>query len=337
MECSQLKGDKSKNNLSCSNLTSIKQPATSDNSFPMTPQELFQRLGGQVKDDFPAIHVPVFKSAPGTPYLAAPGVALIARPQVDLSGIAKFLNGFDPALGFAAYLDDPTALTPGAQLCKVAGQTCYASFSPKRTMNRDAERYFQNLMESGHGSVLEHANYSFLFYGLSRSLTHELVRHRAGFGYSQLSQRYVSGRVLRFVERPEFQDGGKFHQMFLERIDRANAEYHKLADLLLAEQEKGTPILSAEAKTDLRKKVNQAARGLLPNETETIMVVTGNVRAWRHVIEMRASEHSELEIRSLAVRVFLCLHQVEPILFGDYHLVELPDGTYSVTTPNPKV
>ena len=303
----------------------------------MNAQELFHHFGGQNKNDFPAIHAPVFKSAQSTPYLTAPGVVLIAKPQVELSGVKNFLEGFDSGLGFASYLDDSTALSSGAQLCKIAGQTCYASFSSKRTMNRDAARYFKNIMESGHGSVLEHANFSFLLYGISRSLTHELVRHRAGFGFSQLSQRYVSGRVLRFVERPEFQDNGKFHQLFLERIDRAYAEYHKLADALLAEQGSGAAILSAEAKTDLRKKVNQAARGLLPNETETIMVITGNVRAWRHVIEMRASDHSELEIRALAVRVFLCLREIEPILFGDYQLSELPDGTHSVATPNRKV
>ena len=303
----------------------------------MTTQELFNRFGGRNKNNFPAIHAPVFKSAQGTPYLTAPGVALIAKPQVEISGVKNFLEGFDPALEFGSYLDDPTVLSSGAQLCKIAGQTCYASFSPKRTMNREAERYFKSIMESGHGSVLEHANFSFLLYGISRSLTHELIRHRAGFGFSQLSQRYVSGRVLRFVERPEFQDGGKFHQLFLERIDRAYADYHQLADALLAEQGSGATILSAEAKTDLRKKVNQAARGLLPNETETIMVITGNARAWRHVIEMRASDHSELEIRALAVRLFLCLRELEPILFGDYQLSGLPDGTHSVSTPNRKV
>jgi thymidylate synthase (FAD) len=303
----------------------------------MTVQELFHHLGGKFYNDFPAIHAPVFKSAQSTPYLTTPGAALIAKPQVELSGIKNFLTGFDTGLSFADYLNDPTALPSGTQLCKIAGQTCYASFSPKRTTNRDAERYFKNIMESGHGSVLEHANFSFLLYGISRSLTHELIRHRAGFGFSQLSQRYVSGRVLRFVERPEFQDRGKLHQLFLERIDRAYAEYHQLADLLAAEQESGMAILSAEAKTDLRKKVNQAARGLLPNETETIMVITGNARAWRHVIEMRASDHSELEIRALAVRLFLCLRQIEPILFGDYQLNELPDATYSISTPNRKV
>ncbi len=303
----------------------------------MSHEIFFQALGGRMAEPSPVFHPPVFKSQAGTPYLTQPGVALIAKPEVRLAGLQTFLEGFEPALEFASYLNDPTPLTSGAQLCKLAGQTCYSSFSPKRTMNENAERYFNNIMSSGHGSVLEHANYSFFLYGISRSLTHEMIRHRAGFGYSQLSQRYVSGRVLRFVERPEFQDGGELHQKFLERIDWAYAEYHRLAERLLEQQDAGTTILSAEAKTDLRKKVNQAARALLPNETETIMVVTGNVRAWRHFIEMRASNHSEVEIRALAVRIFLCLRLAEPLLFGDYQLEELADDTFTVSTPMAKV
>ncbi len=303
----------------------------------MNPQNFFLQLGGALSEGFPAIHAVVYKSGAGTPFLTQPGVVLAAKPHVQLSNLQPFFDGFDPALEFSSYLQDTSPLPAGAQLCKVAGQTCYASFSPKRTMNAQAGRYFENIMSSGHGSVLEHATYSFFLYGLSRSLTHEMIRHRAGFGYSQLSQSYVSGRVLRFVERPEFQDVGELHQKFLKRIDAAYAEYHDLAEKLLQEQREGTTILTAEAKTDLRKKVNQAARAVLPNETETLMVATANVRAWRHFIEMRASPHSELEIRALAVRIFLSLTAIEPILFGDYQLIALPDGTYSVSTAMAKV
>lgn len=303
----------------------------------MTSEQLFEEWGGVRENGQAMMHAPVQRSPAGTPYLTRPGVVLLSRPQVNLAGLQAFLTGFDAGLQFDQYLDDPTPLAPGAQLCKIAGQTCYASFGPKRTRNDQAGRYFDNLMSSGHGSVLEHANYSFLLYGISRSLTHELIRHRAGFGYSQLSQRYVSGRVLRFVERPEFQDGGALHEQFLQRIDRSHAEYHALAERLLAEQQAGAALLSAEAATDLRKKVNQSARAVLPNETETIVVVTGNVRAWRHFIEMRASSHSEVEIRGLAVRVWLCLRSLEPLLFGDYHLAHLPDATFTLTTPFRKV
>lgn len=303
----------------------------------MTPEQLFEEWGGVRENGHAMMHAAVQRSPAGTPYLTRPGVVLLSRPQVNPAGLQAFLTGFDAGLQFDQYLDDPTPLAPGAQLCKIAGQTCYASFGPRRTRNDQAGRYFDNLMSSGHGSVLEHANYSFLLYGISRSLTHELIRHRAGFGYSQLSQRYVSGRVLRFVERPEFQDGGALHEQFLQRIDRSHAEYHALAERLLAEQQAGAALLSAEAATDLRKKVNQSARAVLPNETETIVVVTGNVRAWRHFIEMRASSHSEVEIRGLAVRVWLCLRCLEPLLFGDYQLAHLPDATFTLTTPFRKV
>lgn len=286
---------------------------------------------------FPCVPSEARVTPTGTPYLQTPGVALIARPQVQVGNMADFLGGFSPDLHFAQYLDDPTPLPSGAALCKAAGQLCYASFGPRRTYNADAVRYFENIKESGHGSVLEHANYSFLFYGLSRSVTHELIRHRAGVSFSQISQRYVSGRVLRFVERPEYQDDPELHAAFERRIDAAAVDYNLLAEKLLAQQKAGSELLSAEARTDLRKKVQQAARSVLPNETEAPIVVTANARAWRHIVEMRANPHAEIEIRALAFRTYLCLAVVDPILFGDYRITPLSDGTYGVETDHPKV
>jgi len=294
--------------------------------------ELFEELGGTVADGFPAIHSPVHRTDAGTAYLKTPGIVMIARPQTNVAGLAGFLEGFDEELRFPEYLDDPTPLPGSSQLCKVAGQACYASWGPRRTKNENAAAYFERLTSAGHGSVLEHSNFSFLLYGISRSVTHELVRHRAGVGVSQLSQRYVSGNVLRFVERPEYRGDAELHALFEERADRAAAEYEEMAGRLLERQEGGTSLLSADYKTDARKKVQQTARSLLPNETEAPMVFTGNVRALRHIVEMRADAHAESEIRTLAVRLFLCLVTVDPILFGDYQLLTLPDGTYKVTT-----
>lgn len=213
---------------------------------------------------------------------------------------------------------------------------CYMSFGPRRTTNENAAGYFERLTSAGHGSVLEHASFSFLLYGISRSVSHELVRHRAGAGFSQTSQRYVSGSVLRFVERPEYGEDEELHRLFEERADRAAAEYGEMADRLLERQGSGSSMLSADHKTDARKKVQQTARSLLPNETEAPMVFSGNVRALRHIIEMRADAHAESEIRNLALRLFLCLRTADPILFGDYELGELPDGTYTVSTRNRK-
>src|SRR5579864_7054023 len=303
----------------------------------ITPEELFQELHGDDSSKFAALHSPAYLSPGGVSYLTRPGVVLLACPSVNLQGLAGFLEGFDESLHFPEYLNDPTPLPDGAQLSKIAGQVCYMSFGPRRTFNAQADRYFDNLKSSGHGSVFEHASYSFLLYGISRSVTHEIVRHRAGFGFSQLSQRYVSGRMLRFVERPEYQDDEDLHAQFLQRIEHAAGEYKALSNRLLEMQQAGTKILSAEARTDLRKKVQQAARSVLPNETEAPMVVTGNARAWRHFIEMRASAHAEVEIRELAVRIFLCLRKVDPVLFSDYTIQHLPDGTYAVSTEYNKV
>src|SRR5919107_1410667 len=295
-------------------------------------RQLFEELGGTVNDGFPTIHSQVHHTEAGTPYLKTPGVVVLARPQTNVAVLGGFLEGFDPELNFAGYVNDPTLLPDSSQLCKKAGQVCYGSFGPRRTRNENADAYFERLTSAGHGSVLKHASFSFLLYGISRSVTHELVRHRAGTGFSQISQRYVSGSVLRFVERPEYQEDEELHENFEERADRAAAEYEAMAQRLLERQERGEALLDAEYKTDARKKVQQTARSLLPNETEAPMVCTGNVRALRHVIEMRADEHAESEIRNLAVRLFLCLATADPILFSDYRLQSLPDGTYKVTT-----
>jgi thymidylate synthase (FAD) len=299
-------------------------------------RQLFEELGGAVKDGFPNIHSQVHHTKAGTPYLKTPGVVVLAKPQTNVAGLGGFLEGFDPDLHFTEYLDDPTRLPDSSQLCKTAGQTCYMSFGPRRTKNDNAAAYIERLTSAGHGSVLEHSTFNFLLYGISRSVTHELVRHRAGTAFSQISQRYVSGAVLRFVERPEYQEDEELHRAFEERADRAATEYEAMAELLLERQEGGASMLTADYRTDARKKVQQTARSLLPNETEAPMVFTGNVRALRHIIEMRADAHAESEIRNLALRIFLCLRIADPILFGDYELGELPDGTNTVSTKNRK-
>lgn len=295
-----------------------------------TLHTLFTQYGG-MGGDVPAILSVPHTSPAGTPYLEYPGVLVLAQPQVSLERLAGFLDGFAPQLRFSRYGEDSDPLQSGAQLCKLAGQLCYMSFGPRRTKNKDATRYFDNIKQSRHGSVLEHATYSFLLYGISRSVTHEIVRHRH-FSFSQVSQRYVSGKTLRFVERPEYREDATLHQQFLQRIDYI-AQAHRMTVEHLADlQKSGAHLLTAEAKTDLRKKVQQAARSLLPNETEAPLVMTGNARAWRHFLEMRGSNHAEIEIRELAFRIFLCLTQCDTLLFDDYRVEQLEDGTYTIQT-----
>jgi thymidylate synthase (FAD) len=298
----------------------------------MDPQTIYDKLGGTSDSAFPNLHSEVAHTGGGTPYLRHAGVALIAKPNVDIEGLRPFLEGYGEELSFDGYLDDPTPLPSGSLLLKTAGQTCYSSFGPKRTYNENAQRYFDNLSSSGHGSVFEHPVFSFFIYGVSRAITHEIVRHRAGTAFSQLSQRFVSGRVLRFVERPEYQDVPALHERFENRIDFLAREYDEVAEELVELQMQGDPRLVAEARTDMRKRVQQTARSVLPNEAETTMVLSANVRAWRHMIEMRTDQHAEREIRDLYFRIFLCLRLLEPMLFGDYDIESFADGTYGAVT-----
>jgi thymidylate synthase (FAD) len=287
--------------------------------------------------DFPRVEPRVFQTPAGTRYLTSPGVITLARQSALPSGLSAFLDGFPADLELGSALADDLPLTPGASVCKTAGQLCYMSFGPKRTPNAEAARYFANILRSGHGSVLEHAVCTFLLYGVSRSVTHELVRHRAGFAYSQVSQRYVSAQSLRFVERPEFAADPELHRLFEARIDRASADHLALEQKLRDRQADGSGVLAAERATDRRKRIQQAARALLPNEVEAPIIVTGNVRAWRHFVEARANAHADIEIRMLAYAVFVCLRHMEPILFADYAETPLEDGSVAVSTPTPKV
>ncbi len=286
---------------------------------------------------FPALHAAAFKSPNGVAYVKEPGVVLVSQPNVDIIGLGEFLKQFDPVHKYADYINDPTELPHGTHLCKTAGQTCYCSWGEKRTMNAEAGKYISNIVSSGHGSVLEHANYSFFLYGVSRSLTHELVRHRAGCAYSQVSQRYVDDKTLRFVMRPEYDGDPELEQRFFTNIERSAKEYREITDTLLTRQSSGSEILSGEKKRDLRKKVQQAARSVLPNETEAPLTFTANARALRHTMEMRASDHAEIEIRRLFMKIYRVAVQVDPILFGDYEVVTLPDGTECLKTEHPKV
>src|SRR5512141_189371 len=177
----------------------------------------------------------------------------------------------------------------GERLAEFAGRLCY--MSQKNPANRATREYLENIKKQGHGSVLEHANYTLLLEGVSRSLTHELVRHRAGFAYSQLSQRYVDESDAAFVIPPAIIGDDALVDAWKAQIESAQATYIALVDKLMARYQ------WVDDKVHRRKMAREAARGVLPNSTETKIVVTANARAWRTMLELRASEAAELEIR----------------------------------------
>lgn len=228
----------------------------------------------------------------------------------------------------------------GEVVAEFAGRLCYLSFGedaglegghrtiPGRTSN---ESYLANILHTKHGSVLEHAVWTLLLEGVSRSLTHELIRHRAGMGYSQLSQRYVDESQIGFVLPPEIEDNTPEFDTWKEACELSLAGYRKLLEQL-------TEKVGGDGPATMRKKrAREASRSVLPNAAETKIVATGNARAWRHFCEMRGSGSADKEIRRLTAVVLRLLQGEAPHIFGDMHLVRHADGTEVVETVNSKV
>ena len=205
----------------------------------------------------------------------------------------------------------------GERLAEFAGRLCY--MSQRNPANRATRDYLENIKKQGHGSVLEHANYSLLLEGVSRSLTHELVRHRAGFAYSQLSQRYVDESDARFVVPPAMIGDEALEGSWRDQVTGALATYSSLVEQLMERY------AWVGDKVHRRKMAREAARAVLPNSTETKIVVTGNARAWRTMLELRASEAAELEIRRLAVAALRVLQSEAPAFFSDFEIYQGTD------------
>jgi thymidylate synthase (FAD) len=191
--------------------------------------------------------------------------------------------------------------------------------SQKNPAQRTTGDYIENIKRQGHGSVLEHANYSLLLEGVSRSLTHELVRHRAGFAYSQLSQRYVDEGDAQFVMPPAIIGDEALEKAWTTQIESAQATYIALVEQLM--ERYGW----VADKVHRRKMAREAARGVLPNSTETKIVVTANARAWRTMLELRSSEAAELEIRRTALMVLRVLQREAPSFFSDFEVYVAED------------
>lgn len=230
--------------------------------------------------------------------LREPTVTLLARPQ--------FLEAAHLPVQWIGESTD------GERLAEYAGRLCY--MSQRNPAQRSTREYLENIKKQGHGSVLEHANYSLLLEGVSRSLTHELVRHRAGFAYSQLSQRYVDERDARFVMPPAVIGDGPLEAAWTAQVSAAQASYVALVDALMARY------AWVDDKVHRRKMAREAARGVLPNSTETKILVTANARAWRTMLELRTSEAAELEIRRLAVAALRVLQAEAPGFFSDFEI-----------------
>src|SRR5215204_4658394 len=237
--------------------------------------------------------------------ITEPAVYVLGRQTIDDAELDRFLADH----GVSWESDSEVA---GEVITETAGRVCYMSFAKPRPGGHAA--YLTHIKEVGHGSVLEHAVWSFLITGVSRSLTHELVRHRAGWAYSQLSQRYVDESVAEFVMPPAIIGDEALESAWRTQVESAQRSYVTLVDELMQRYS------WVADKVHRRKMAREAARAVLPNATETKIVATGNVRAWRTMLELRSSEGAEMEIRRFAIMALRLMQTEAPGMFSDFEI-----------------
>ena len=236
-------------------------------------------------------------------------VTLIARPQLVL-----------PRDMIEAAAENQLKGTDAERLVEVAGRICYDSLGK----GRGSEAYHAHILEVGHGSVEEHAQFSFHIRGVSRALTHELVRHRVGVAISQRSTRYVDESMADVVMHPACRTvdvGCETGVAYVDAI-RAGREAYKL----IADDVEAGLLSRGVDKATARKQARGAARLILPNGIETELIWSANIRTLRHVVEMRADDAADAEIRALGIALLGIMQIEAPAYFKDYTVVEAADG-----------
>lgn len=265
--------------------------------------------------------------------IVEPEVHLISRPEIDYDALEDYLIG----VGGESWLhkreqytqsyreegsSDWGAPIDAQNLVEAGGRLCYRSWEPGLNKNvtrvrEDQGRYLDNILASGHGSVLEHANFSFMLKDVSRVFTHELVRHRAGSAFSQESLRFVRLDELAMwlpdwvQQDEELMVLVRGHVMLGEMLQRKMAEHFGL-------DAEGVDFAEKKEKTSFMRR-------LAPEGLATSIMWTANVRTLRNVIEQRTAKGAEEEIRLVFGKIARIMQKEAPMLFGDF---EEEDGVF---------
>jgi thymidylate synthase (FAD) len=250
-----------------------------------------------------------------------PQVFLIARPSIDVEGMRGYLADVGGESWLQRRLDEAEG-TPnsGELIVEFGGRACYRSWEPGLNPNvskvrTDQREYFANILRSAHGSVLEHASYSFMLRNVSRVFTHEIVRHRAGSAFSQESLRYVRLTDIGFRVPPALEPVREQVLSIVEQLE----EFQVSAAAELGIDETGVPF-------GVKKEVTSALRRLAPIGLSTDILWTANARTLRHVIEMRTAPGAEEELRLVFDRIAETMLSEAPGLFQDF--VRQEDGSW---------
>jgi thymidylate synthase (FAD) len=244
-------------------------------------------------------------------------IYVISRQVLDAGEITRFLR------------DERTtwSTSQGARaperLVEFAGRMCYMSFGDVQSTPRNAE-YLGNLISKKHESVLEHACWTLLLTGVSRSFTHQLVRHRCGFAFSQLSQQYHIEDDACFVEPGLLRRNAKARQAFRKTVAVATSSYRSIFRVL---QQSNDALLASLSMKERKRAVLSAARSVLPNATPTKVVLTANARALRHFLAVRGGLSGDEEMREVCAGLLTTLQREAPHLFSDFVIEKLHDSS----------
>lgn len=260
-----------------------------------------------------------------------PQVFLVAQPAIDYDQLAAYLRevGGEQWLERLDRGDLPSAEQAGGQkasdaqnLAEFAGKMCYRAWEPGlnpnvRRVRNDHEAYLQNILKQAHGSVLEHASFTFVLHNVSRVFSHELVRHRPGTAVSQESLRFV-----RLDEIP----------FWFPDWAREDPELMKRATALLGQMEEFQGWMAGHFRLDeddvpMHEKKHKTSfmRRFAPDGVATGIVWTANIRTLRHTIEARTDPGAEEEIRLVFGKIAEIMRAEAPVLFADY---EVQDGAW---------
>lgn len=263
--------------------------------------------------------------------ILSPTIFTISKPSIVESELRSWAhyNGLDateqtPIALLLAEIDDEGS----SRLVEFAGRHCYRSWK----MGRGRQAYLDNIIDVNHGSVLEHANFTFAIQGVSRTLTHELVRHRVGVAISQESQRYVDAKDINFVIPPlllHVTSGitTPVHPLIIEFEDQCFRDLDDYTNFQSELRKSLSAMTRGSQATVIKKRINEASRSRLPNAAETRLTWTVNVRTLRHFLEMRGADPADLEIRRLACHIHDCVTEHAPAFFTDF--VQEP-GTFGI-------
>ena len=287
--------------------------------------------------------------------LRKPKVYLIARPQVA-EGLEEFLNEND--------LEWPTStegVTDASRVVEIAGRCCYMSFG-KKAGSKTNQAYVNNLLGRdsegnfregpAHGSVIEHPVWTFIIVGAGRGFSHEQVRHRVGWAYSQLSTRYCDFEREEqegtwepgFVIPPLAQLHPDTELRFRQKLEESQKAYVELLSMIENDLKNNQGFMAQLAempkrdqKRTLRKAARGATRDILPIATEAIMTMSANARALWNTVYLRANDQAEAPIRQIYVQIAKIMEKEFPELFQGLTYYKAWDGEECVSLPKDKL